>query len=195
MGQFTLHHVYIAIICILAGTIVLMTAVSAVSNYTGTKSYYLNQGTCIPVTPGRGTVSTVQIGTSVETDVSGTSQGGTLEVSAGGIRGSTQSGSTVNASGSKGLSRQVMGLQVSSFEGTSGLKTLGFADNPDVSFTDTPGQIETLFSRSSAFKAATPVLPKSGGITEKTTVFGKTVAAATGVKTTPPIKTGTSLSS
>jgi hypothetical protein len=187
MGCLKVHCTWVIIICLLAGMVVLIPSVTAATNYSGTKAFIFHQGVLVPSTPSTSAGSYIKIGTAVESDTGQQEQGGTLEVSQGGIRGTASSGTSTNTTKTQGYSREMMGLQVSTFDGSSGPKTLGFADNPDVSFTDNPGQVQTLFSKSSAFKAATPVLPKSGGITEKTTVFGKTVATVTNIRATPSL--------
>ena len=187
MGCLKGHYAWIIIICMLAGMFVLMPAVTAATNISGTKTFMFHQGVFVPTTPSTNAGSYVQIGTDVESDTGLQEQGGTLEVSQAGIRGAVSTGGLKNTTKTQGFSREMMGLQVSSFGGSSVPKTLGFADNPDISFTDNPGQVQQLFSKSSAFKAATPVLPKSGGITEKTTVFGKTVATVTNIRATPSL--------
>jgi hypothetical protein len=189
MGHYMRNCAKIGIICVIAVFLAATAMVSAVPSYNGTKNFFLNGNSFVQSTPSTfWDGPNVQIGTAVETPDKGHSQAGTLEVSNPGIRGSSSSNSTANST-SSGLSPQKMiGLQVSTFEGPAGTKNLGATEPKSTSFVDNPATLPSLFSKSQAFKAAAPNLPKTNGISEKTTAFGKTVAASTGIKSQQQLK-------
>lgn len=177
----------IGLFSVLVALVLFSAAVVAVPNFNVTKHYQLSGSTFVQGTPTFDVdTPIVQIGTSVETPFKSGSQGGTLEVTKPGIRGS--SSSTTNTTGSIAPIK-MLGLQVSTFGGPEVPTALGMPDPVNTSFAANPQLLQASFAQSGAFKAATPVLPKSGGITEKTTSFGSTVAAVKGPKAYAPLKT------